>query len=193
MLIPIFPLKVVLFPGGSLQLRVFERRYLDMVSSCLRENAPFGVCLIRSGQEVGLAADPFPIGTLGVINDWEQRPDGLLGITVQGQSRFVLERQHVGEHQLLMGEVRLLEAPAACLLPEEFAPLAGLLRRILEQLRGPYQNLIPNYEDADWVGYRLAEILPLPLGFKQELLELMDPFKRLALLQTNLGAQSSEA
>lgn len=183
MRIPLFPLNSVLFPGGSLSLRVFEPRYLRMVGDCLQEARPFGVCLIRKGTEVGPAAEPAVTGTLGHIVDWDQRRDGLLGITVRGGQRFEIVDYEVSRHQLLQAEVRLLEDPACCPLAAEFGELQGLLRRILEQLGPPYTGIETQYDDAHWVACRLAEILPLPLKAKQELLELDDPLERLTRLR----------
>ena len=67
--LPLFPLNAVLFPGGYLPLRIFEARYLDMISTCLRQGSGFGVCLIRSGKEVGNAAEIHHIGTQATIVD----------------------------------------------------------------------------------------------------------------------------
>src|SRR5512139_2924175 len=86
--IPLFPLHTVLFPGGPLALRIFEPRYLDMISRVMKEERRFGICLIQEGEEVGDAAQPHTIGTLGRISYFNRRSDGLLGITVQGEQRF---------------------------------------------------------------------------------------------------------
>jgi uncharacterized protein len=182
MRIPLFPLNTVLYPGGPLKLRIFEPRYLEMISDCLRSDCGFGVCLIRDGAEVGSAAIPENVGTLARIVDWEQRRDGLLGITIVGTQRFRLREHAVNAHQLLMGESEPLPEPEPIQLPAQFAPLQALLQRIIEQLDGPYRDLTANYEDSCWVGYRLAEILPLPLRAKQELLELQDPLERLEMI-----------
>lgn len=186
MRIPLFPLNVVLFPDGHLPLRVFEPRYLRMVGDCLQNDSPFGICLIQEGGEVGPAATPHAIGTLAHIVDWEQRKDGLLGITIRGGARFMLREWEVGPMQLLSGEVELLQDPAPHPLETEFEPLRELLQRILEQLPRTICEVPPRYDDAHWVGCRLAEILPLPLRVKQRMLELNDPLQRLLLLRQTL-------
>ena len=84
--IPIFPLGTVLFPGGLLPLRLFEQRYLEMAKTCLRDAAPFGVCLIREGAEVGAPATPEPVGCLARIAHWDMQQLGLLQIVAQGAS-----------------------------------------------------------------------------------------------------------
>ena len=77
MRVPLFPLNTVLFPGGPLPLRIFESRYIDMISERMKADAPFGVLLIRSGQESG-PAKTYGVGTLARISDWYQGSDGLL-------------------------------------------------------------------------------------------------------------------
>ena len=91
--VPLFPLNTVLFPGGPLPLRVFETRYLDMVSRCMKEGEPFGVVLLAEGSEAGAAGgvSTLATGTLATIFDWYQGNDGLLGITALGGDRFVLK------------------------------------------------------------------------------------------------------
>ncbi|MEM9207821.1 MAG: LON peptidase substrate-binding domain-containing protein, partial [Pseudomonadota bacterium] len=95
---PLFPLRTVLYPGGPLPLRIFEARYLDMISNCLKTESPFGVLLIREGAETG-PASTYEVGTLARITDWYQGSDGLLGVTAIGERRFRLlsaERQADG-------------------------------------------------------------------------------------------------
>lgn len=189
-LIPIFPLHAVLFPGGPLALRIFETRYLDMVSECLKQESGFGVCLIRDGEEVGKAAQPYDIGTYGTISYWHRRDDGLLGVTVMGERIFRILRTEVRPNQLLMGEVEFLSAnqPQATPVPERFTPLVERLRTVIDQLDHPYIHLARHFDDACWVGSRLAELLPIPLEHKQHFLMLDDAVQRLeriaALLET---------
>ena len=177
--IPLFPLHRVLFPGGPLALRIFEPRYLDMVSRCLKEERGFGICLIRDGDEVGEAAHPYEIGTLSRISYFTRRPDGLLGITAQGEQRFRILKSEEQADRLLLAEVQLLPQVAPITLPEEYQRLERLLRSIIEELDHPHRNLERRYHDAEWIGARLAELLPLPLEQKQLLLQLDDALERL--------------
>lgn len=189
-LIPIFPLHAVLFPGGPLALRIFEPRYLDMVSDCLKHNSGFGVCLIRDGEEVGKAAQPYDVGTYGTINYWNKRDDGLLGVTVIGERLFKIRRTEVRPNQLLMGEVEFLGPATGATppVPARFAPLVQRLRTVIDQLDHPYIHLTRHFDDACWVSSRLAELLPIPLEHKQYFLMMDDPVQRLerieALLET---------
>jgi hypothetical protein len=181
--IPLFPLHSVLFPGGPLALRVFEPRYLDMVSHAIRDESSFGVVLISDGEEVGEAAETFEVGTMGRVRYWHRRPDGVLGITVLGEKRFRILARTVQPNKLVIAQVALLPDEPAITVPEEFAPLASLLREIMEELDHPYINLPKHYDDAAWVGGRLAELLPIKLVQKQLLLQLQDPIERLQRLR----------
>ena len=69
--LPLFPLDTVLFPGGVLPLKVFEARYIDMVRDCMKRDAPFGVVRIKSGKEVGAAAEPDRVGCIAHIVEWD--------------------------------------------------------------------------------------------------------------------------
>ena len=173
MQIPLFPLNTVLFPGGPLPLRIFESRYLDMISRCMKQNSAFGVLLIRAGQEAG-SATMHKVGTLAKITDWYQGSDGLLGITALGTERFELlsvERQHDG---LYVGEVELLPAVPSMQLPEAHQGLARILENVLNELGRLYEGLDRHFDDATWVTYRLVEVLPAALQQKQEVLESTD-------------------
>jgi Lon protease-like protein len=182
LIIPLFPLHAVLFPGGTLPLRIFEPRYLDMVSDCLKKEQGFGVCLIREGSEVGKAADTYEIGTLSTISYFNKQPDGLLGITAQGQQRFKILSQEVQSNQLSLAEVTLLENEAPSPLPEQFNRAADTLRRLLDQLGYPFIKIEKQYGDASWVSSRLSELLPIRLEQKQYFLQLDDPLQRLERL-----------
>src|SRR3569623_2221748 len=115
--LPLFPLNSVLFPGGVLPLRIFEPRYMEMVSVCMKEQSGFGVSLILSGKEVGEAATTYEVGALVYIIEWDQRDDGLLGITVHGPRRFRIHATKVRSSLLVMAVVELLDAAAAVTLP----------------------------------------------------------------------------
>jgi len=181
--VPLFPLNTVLFPGGEVGLRVFEPRYLDMVRDCTRANSPFGVCLILSGTEVGEPATPAAIGTLAHIVDFSTTPDGLLGIRAQGSRRFRLARSRVRDSGLAHGEVELWPDEASIEVPVEFHLLATILERLLEKIGGAHANAPrANFDDASWVGFRLAELLPLENRERQMLLQTADPIERLAQL-----------
>ena len=180
--VPLFPLNTVMFPGGVLPLRIFEPRYLDMVSDCLRHDTPIGVILIRDGQEVGQAADTYAMGTLSVISYWNRRHDGLLGITLRGMQRFRLLAHEVMPNQLVMAEVEALPAPQSIQVHSKYQPMANLLRKIIAQLEPPYTTMPAHYDNLEWVSARLCEFLPMPLEYKQQLLECDDIIDRIEQL-----------
>jgi len=180
--LPLFPLHTVLFPGGPLPLRIFEPRYLEMVSRCLRTDTGFGVALIRHGREVGEVALTHEVGTVARIVDWHQRHDGLLGVSSRGEARFRILSTEVQPNQLTVARVELWPEAAHLALPNRHLPLADLLRRLLDQAGHLYADVPRRFGDADWVGCRLSELLPLENGRKQALLEMDDPLERLERL-----------
>ncbi len=183
----LFPLGTVLFPDGRLGLRVFEPRYLDMVSRCLREDGTFGICLIRDGSEVGAAARPHAVGTEAHIVDWDRDDDGLLGLTVRGQRRFRITTTEVQPDNLLLADVEWLEEPVTA-LPGEYTPLADLLWQLLQQVEPDRANEGERFSEAAWVGFRLAECLPLQPEQSQALLAQDDPIMRLQALAAVIRA-----
>jgi Lon protease-like protein len=188
--LPLFPLQTVLLPQGRLALRVFEPRYLAMVSQCLRGANRFGVVAIRDGAEVG-AATTYDYGTSAEIVDWSQEPGGLLGILAAGREPFRVQGSWREPNGLYVGSVEWLEVPAPQPLATEHEPLAALLRRLLERLP-LYRDVAASFDDAAWVGGRLVELLPLELAFKQALLEIRDPAQRLARLAAALKPRENE-
>lgn len=165
-ILPLFPLHTVLFPEGDLSLRVFETRYIDMVRECLRQQSPFGVCLIREGSEVGEPAIPYAIGTSAMIIDTGMRAEGVLGIYTRGQRRFRIHDMEVRPDKLVLAKVEWLDEAPACEPPPE--PMRRLLAKLLEAERAPRVGPLG---DARWVVYRLAERLPLRLAERQAVLE----------------------
>lgn len=178
-IIPIFPLHVVLYPGGILPLKIFEARYLDMVSDCLRNDSGFGVCLIREGNETGQAATTEEVGTYARIRDWDRSPDGLLGISIVGEQRFQLIKPDIQADNLVRGEITWIDNECPCEVPPESRKLQELMSQLIRQYDLPNDPSKRDLEDAVWLGYRLAEVLPLDLNNKQALLELTDPVERL--------------
>lgn len=180
--IPLFPLNTVLFPGSILPLKIFEQRYLNMAAACLKDNSPFGICLIEAGGEVGEAALPHTVGTLASIANWEMEQLGILMIDAIGGRRFRVIDHEVGSEKLLIATVELL-AEAEVPLPQNRERLLPLLQRVVSDL-GPERMPEPHrYDDAAWVGYRLTEVLPVQNLAKQKLLELDDPLTRLEILE----------
>lgn len=180
--VALFPLSVVLFPGGLLPLRIFEPRYQRMVSECLREQTPFAVAAIAEGPEAGGVARTARSGTLARIIDWERLDDGLLGLLCEGEQRCVLHEVEVERDQLLRARIVRLPPERARPLPAGLDWTAELLLQLLERLGPPYDRLATAPSSADHVAARLTELLPLPLAEKQALFELPDGVARLRRL-----------
>jgi uncharacterized protein len=202
--LPIFALSTVLFPQGMLPLRVFEARYVDMVRQCLRENEPFGVCLISEGQEVGAPAHHESVGCMARIVDWDSAGPGVLGILVQGTQRFAVRQRSIECNGLIRAEVEpIADDPVVGIAAEHDACVRWLrdLIQATQARRGvsdthaapeptdddPTQPATSDQglaygalESSGWVANRLAEMLPVPAGMRQQWMAMMDPAQRLA-------------
>ena len=186
-----FPLQTVLFPGGRLPLRIFEQRYMGMAKVCLRDNSPFGVCSIREGAEVGAPALPAEVGCIARIAQWDMPQLGLLEIVALGEQRFRILERRVEANGLQRARVALLDGERDAAVPASCSACVRLLERVIEQhagLIGPPHRL----DSCSWVSARLAELLPLPLHARQELLELSDAHARLERLNALLRASARE-
>ena len=190
MQVPLFPLNTVLFPGGPLPLRIFEPRYLAMISDCVSNDTPFGVLLIRKGSEAG-SATTHEIGTLARIHDWYQGSDGLLGVTAVGEQRFRVISSHCEANGLNVGSIELLPEEPAVPLPDEYHAMPEILAGVLDDLGRLYESLDRHLDDAGWVTSRFVEILPMDLEQKQRCLENSDPVARLRLVQEMLDSSRS--
>ncbi len=186
--IPLFPLPLVLFPGGNLELQIFEIRYLDMVKRCMRENTGFGIIMIEEGEQVlQETVHSLPAvshyGTYCRIIDFDQRQNGMLGITVQGERKFVILDQFEGQNRLMMAQVQFMEEEGKAPLPERHEHLASLLDTLVEHEAVKKSGLKIDFGEALEVGARLTELLPCPNSQKQRLLEMRDPLARLTELE----------
>ncbi len=191
--VPIFPLNTVLFPGGLLPLRVFEARYMDMTRDCLKRDQPFGVCLIHEGSEVGAPAVPQGIGCLAKILEWDMQQQGILNLKTRGSQRFRILERETSTQGLISADVELIPPEASVAVPEKFAPCARLLEIVVADQGKPVFAEPHAFDNAAWVGYRLTEILPVPLLAKQKLLELTDSLARLSILQRFLESRGLAA
>jgi uncharacterized protein len=190
----LFPLQTVLYPGGVLPLKVFEQRYVRLVTRCLAEHEPFGVCLLTRGAEVaaqgGLPVEFATVGTFARIDTCDVPETGILHVVVRGGTRFLVRGHEVAADGLVLAQVApILPEPAVEVAPRH-APLVRFLELLAARI-GP-ERLGPDvrYDDASWVGYRLAECLPLPLAIKQSMLEINDAAVRLEVLRQFLAKQN---
>ena len=181
--LPLFPLKTVLVPGAMLGLRVFEPRYLDLVRECGHDGTGFGICLILEGEEAGATTTSAAFGTEARIEDFGADAGGLLTLQVRGARRFHVRRTRVRDNGLVVAQVEWCDPDPDDELRPEHAVLGMLLRGILEQIGGEHATAPPaRFDDAGWVGWRLAELLPLDDEQRQLLLQEDDPHARLDAL-----------
>jgi Lon protease-like protein len=180
-------LNTVLFPGGVLPLKIFEQRYLEMTKTCLRDNAPFGACLIREGSEVGTPAVPERIGCLAAIVEWEMPQLGLFHLLARGRERFRIVQTRTAANGLISADVEPL--PAAAAPPQVDVTCRRLLEQIIGKVGAERFPAPIELDDADWVAFRLAEILPIDLAQKQSLLEMDDAMERFTRLRRILTEQ----
>ncbi len=180
--LPLFPLKTVLLPGNTLSLKVFETRYLDMIAECMREDSTFGIILIYKGEETLGDTDIHSIGTTAKISDWQDRADGLLGVTALGLERFEIISTRVLDNGLTLGKVRILAETAEVEIPGQFYYMQELLSHISAQ-EGKIQNKNQSFSE---MMYRLIYQLPLDTNLKQRLLEIPNCGDRAVILHAEL-------
>jgi uncharacterized protein len=174
--LPLFPLSGVLLPFGRMPLKIFEQRYLDLVRDCMKTSSPFGVVWIRRGAEVAQRGRATPelgdYGTCARIVDWDQLPNGLLGITIEGAQRFELLETHTRANGLVVGQVELQPLTAPVPLSTDCLSLLDVLRSLETHPHVQRMKLRVDYNDAWQVGYSLIQLLPLEEALKYELLGL---------------------
>lgn len=182
--IPLFPLRTVLFPQGLLPLRIFERRYLDMIRAVMRENSGFGVVLIRTGAEVGEVAELADVGTYARVADFGQLPDGLLKIVARGEKRFRILHREMQADGLHVGDVQWLPESNGHVGVEEFPDLCATLARALDDLGEDYPVGKLQLDDAQWLAGHLGQLLPAPAAVRQRILEADSARQRLKLIES---------
>jgi hypothetical protein len=190
---PLFPLNTVLFPDGILPLKVFETRYIDMVRACMKSGSPFGVVLIKSGQEVGAAAQPESVGCLAHITQWDMQDLGVLMLRTRGGARFRILETRVLPDERLEARIEMIPADTTPAVSDMHVACAKALKTVADaiQVKGkleqgedfvsPFASPM-HLDESGWVANRWCEILPIPLKARQKLLELEDAQSRLSVV-----------
>ena len=182
---------MALFPGVTLPLRIFEQRYIRLVTESMKSETGFGVALIRHGREVGGAAEVWPLGLYVRIVDWSQGEEGLLHIEVKGESRFRVLETFPEEDGLLMADVEWLPEEETHPVPESCDGLLAVLNELKEHA-GMLALKLPPVESAEALSWQLAQLLPLEDAARVELLASHDPLERLATIAANLDQWAKE-
>ena len=193
--IPLFPLQTVLFPHGRMPLQVFESRYLDLVSECMKQDSGFGVVWLKQGSdtyqsEAETGAVLSQVGTYARIVDWDALPNGLLGVTIEGREKFRLLSSHQAKNHLHMGEIEWIEAADSIQLPTESDELRGLLLTLLDHPHVERLKLNPVVDDVETLGCVLSQLLPIDERMKFNLLTMTDPLHRLEQIMALLDHYS---
>ena len=195
--IALFPLNTLLFPDGVLPLRVFETRYVDMVRECMKANAPFGVVGIKAGHEVGSVAEPYTVGTLASITEWDMPEFGVLLIQTRGGDRFNILETRLLPSQRLEARIEMIEPDPPVEASDALSICARVLGIVIHDLETRARNeqagdfISPfsepyKMDNTAWVANRWCEILPIALAEKQRLLEMTDAALRLENIENYL-------
>lgn len=193
--LPLFPLQAVLFPAGLLSLRVFEARYLDLVSDCLRNDRRFGVVAIRRGREVrtpGTAPELEPVGCEARILDVDSGEGGLLKLRCCGLRRFLVESTAEEANGLRVAQVSWIAPDPAETPPVAMAGVVNALADAITSMRatGHMPFVEPfEYGSVAWVGNRWCELLPISIAARQQLMAMTDPVARLQLVNEFLRSK----
>ncbi len=177
----LFPLKTVLLPGNRLPLKIFEPRYSDMIAHCMRDEHDFGIVLIHKGEETDPDAEIFSFGCSARVVDWQNRNDGLLGITALGMQRFQIISLRHAEDGLLIADVEFPPETIIEQVPQQYQYMSELLQHIQSNKAAAPDSL--SFSDTV---YQLLFLLPLENAFKQQLLEVPDTHDRAIALHAEL-------
>ncbi len=195
--LPLFPLRTVLFPDGRLDLKIFEARYLDLMSRCMREQRPFGVVALRRGGEGKISDAPIELhdaGTLAELIEVDSAQAGILEVRARGSRRFTLESSSQRPDGLWIGKAREVSADQVVAPGAAHAGIVESLSRAISTIaaQGAVPFLEPyRFDDAGWVANRWCEILPIPLEAKQRLMMFTDPLGRLDIVDASMRGEPS--
>ena len=180
----LFPLSSFILPGGRMRLRVFEKRYLRVVREAGLGQRAFAMALLNPFVTQQHKDRILPLATEVVIEDFEQLPDGLLGITIRGVTRVEVNHRWQEDDGLHVAQVAELESWPVTHRNARYADLARSLSQLLQeypQLQQLYPQ--PEFDDASWLAARWLELMPIQPGLKQKLSAEPDPLVCLESLQ----------
>ncbi len=195
--LPLFPLQMVLYPDGLLELKIFETRYLDLISRCMREQRPFGVVALKAGTETRVSGAPaalFDTGTLAELIEVDSAEANILLVRCRGTTRFTLGATRQQADGLWLGDATALaDDPVVAPASSHGNVVKSLVDAVASlSAQGATPFLEPHrFDSAGWVANRWCEILPLPVDAKHRLLELSDPLARLDIIDSLMRVRHS--
>ena len=182
--IPIFPLKSIVLPGGLFPLRIFERRYIDMITECMKTDKGFCIALTKTEEPNLYVTDIYEYGSFVKITDWGKLDDGLLSITVEGKNIVKILKSNLNGSGLLNGTIEHLESEKEYMIPQKYLILSKFYKKIYPGIKNFINFKEERYADASWIGFRLTECLPLDLPTKANLISINNAIDRLEMINT---------
>jgi Lon protease-like protein len=178
--LPIFPLGLVALPGSIQSLQIFEPRYINMIKTCISENHGFVIVLQNNNADFGISKK----GTYVEIIDFNNLPNGLLGITVKSENKVSIKNIYQLEDGLHVAEIKPEIDPEVDnqALIAEYPEIINILSQLVKH---PKINELPirvDFNSADSIAYHLAGLIPLSMSQRQNLLEAFDASQRLSIL-----------
>jgi len=173
--LPLFPLNTVLFPGMQLKLHIFEDRYKIMMNECIDEGKPFGIVLIKNGQEASAPlAEPHEIGCIAQITQVQRLQFDRMNIVATGQQRFRIV--HIKKHEpFLLADVEEFSPKDDNLelikyYSQQLQPLITQYIKILSQVSDMQFNPMNIPHDASSLAHVASVLLQSDDNIKQDLL-----------------------
>jgi len=182
-----------------LPLHIFEPRYREMLARCRANHSPFGIVLIKTGDEIGDNPVPFSIGTLARVTQCEELSDGRLNVVVVGEHRFTIEKLN-SSLPYLTASVKPFHEDGAdpSDLRSPHLTVVALFKRYLKNLfasTNRSMSALQLPQEPEYLSYAVASVLQIPLSEKQELLEMRSTQERLqreiSLLKREIESQSN--
>ncbi len=177
--IGLFPLRIVLFPGSTYPLHIFEERYKELIRECLGANAEFGINLVEDGNMYGIGCRA---RVSRVITEYE---DGRMDILVTGTERFSVQQYHPASKPYLTADVAPFEDEQPLPDADELEATIGLYNQLIEMVYGEAEQPL---DPTDWIGggaaFRMAQKSGLDLAIRQQLLEMQSENDRMGYLRT---------
>ena len=189
---PIFPIGIVALPGTIQNLQIFEPRYLNMVKDCMENNHGFVITFqkkLSNNNDYDISKQ----GAFVEIIDFNNLPNGLLGITVKAINKVIIKNIIQLEDGLNVAETYPIVDPEVDdqALLAEFPEISNILSQLMKHPRIADMPINIDFNSADSVAYNLAGLIPIPWTYKQSLLEAFDASQRLSILSKYIDEISS--
>ena len=179
--LPVFPLGLVALPGTIQSLQIFEPRYINMIKNCMSNDHGF-VIVLQKKDELNFGIPKK--GTYVEIIDFNNLPNGLLGITVRAENKVSINNLCQLEDGLNIADIKPEIDPEVDnqALIAEYPEIINILSQIIKHPKVTELPIKVDFNSADSIAYHLAGLIPLTTNQRQNLLEAFDAAQRLAIL-----------